>query len=138
MKFISHFHKILTLILCVLILTQCSEKNSREYVKEGLEHLNNEQYDSARKSFLKAIEKDTNNAEGYYGLGGIYNYEKNFEEAERAFKAVLKIDPTHHNAWYSLGFTYELMGKKDEAEESYKKYRSVKGKIDSLINQEKH
>ena len=138
MKFISHFHKILTLILCVLILTQCSEKNSREYVKEGLEHLNNEQYDSARKSFLKAIEKDTNNAEGYYGLGGIYNYEKNFEEAERAFKAVLKIDPTHHNALYSLGFTYELMGKKDEAEESYKKYRRLKGEIDSLINQEKH
>ena len=138
MKLISHFHKILTLILCVLILTQCSEKNSREYVKEGLEHLNNEQYDSARKSFLKAIEKDTNNAEGYYGLGGIYNYEKNFEEAERAFKAVLKIDPTHHNAWYSLGFTYELMGKKDEAEESYKKYRRLKGEIDSLINQEKH
>ena len=138
MKFTSHFHKILTLILCVLILTQCSEKNSREYVKEGLEHLNNEQYDSARKSFLKAIEKDANNAEGYYGLGGIYNYEKNFEEAERAFKAVLKIDPTHHNAWYSLGFTYELMGEKDEAEESYKKYRRLKGKIDSLINQEKH
>ena len=138
MNFIRHFHKILTLILCVLILTQCSEKNSREYVKEGLEHLNHEQYDSARKSFLKAIEKDANNAEGYYGLGGIYNYEKNFEEAERAFKAVLKIDPTHHNAWYSLGFTYELMGKKDEAEESYKKYRRLKGEIDSLINQEKH
>jgi len=138
MKFIIHFHKFLTLILCVLILTQCSEKNSREYVKEGLEQLNHEQYDSARKSFLKAIEKDSNNAEGYYGLGGIYNYEKNFGEAERAFKAVLKIDPTHHNAWYSLGFTYELMGKKDEAEESYKKYRRLKGEIDSLINQEKH
>ena len=134
MKFISHFHKILTSILFVLILTQCSEKNSREYVKEGLEHLNHEQYDSARKSFLKAIEKDANNAEGYYGLGGIYNYEKNFDEAERAFKAVLKIDPTYHNAWYSLGFTYELMGKKDDAEESYKKYRRLKGKIDSLIN----
>ena len=138
MKFISHFHKILTLTLCVLILTQCSEKNSKEYVKEGLEHLNKEQYEAARKSFLKAIEKDANNAEGYYGLGGIYNYEKNFEEAERAFKAVLKIDPTHHNAWYSLGFTYELMGKKNDAEESYKKYRRLKGKIDSLINQEKH
>ena len=138
MKFIRHFHKILTLILFVLILTQCSEKNSREYVKEGLEHLKHEQYDSARKSFLKAIEKDANNAEGYYGLGGIYNYEKKLEDAERAFKTVLKIDPTHHNAWYSLGFTYELMGKKDEAEESYKKYRRLKQKIDSLMNQEKH
>ena len=138
MKLVRHFHKILTLMLVVLILTQCSEKNSGEYVKEGLEHLNHEQYDSARKSFLKAIEKDASNVEGYYGLGGIYNYKKKFKEAERAFKMVLKIDPTHHNAWYSLGFTYELMGKKDEAEESYKKYRRLKQEIDSLMNQEKH
>lgn len=132
------FHKILTLILFVLILTQCSDKNSGEYVQEGLDHLNHEQYDSARKSFLKAIEKDTNNAEGYYGLGGIYNFQKKYKEAEQAFKSVLKIDPTHHNAWYSLGYTYELMGKKDEAEESFKKYRRLKGEIDSLMSQEKH
>lgn len=132
------FHKILTLILFVMILTQCSDKNSGEYVQEGLDHLNHEQYDSARKSFLKAIEKDTNNAEGYYGLGGIYNFQKKYKEAEQAFKSVLKIDPTHHNAWYSLGYTYELMGKKDEAEESFKKYRRLKGEIDSLMSQEKH
>ena len=131
-------HKILILILFILILTQCSDKNSGEYVQEGLEHLKHEQYDSARKSFLKAIEKDANNPEGYYGLGGIYNYQKKFEKAEQAFKSVLKIDPTHHNAWYSLGFTYELMGKKEEAEESYKKYRRLKGKMDSLMNQENH
>ena len=81
MKLVRHFHKILTLMLFVLILTQCSEKNSGEYVKEGLEHLNHEQYDSARKSFLKAIEKDASNVEGYYGLGGIYNYQKKFKEA---------------------------------------------------------
>ena len=132
------FHKILASILFVLILTQCSDKNSGEYVQEGLEHLNHEQYDSARESFLKAIENDAKNPEAYYGLGGIYNYQKKFEKAERAFKSVLKIDPTHHNAWYSLGFTYELMGKKEEAEESYKKYRRLKGKIDSLMNQENH
>lgn len=132
------FLKILTLILFVLILTQCSDKNSGEYVQEGLDHLNHEEYDSARKSFLKAIEKDPNNANGYYNLGGIYNYQKKFNEAEKAFKSVLKIDPTHHNAWYSLGFTYELMGKKDEAEESYTKYRRLKGEIDSLMSQEKH
>ena len=132
------FRKILTLILFVLILTQCSDKNSGEYVQEGLEYLNHEQYDSARESFLKAIEKDAKNPEGYYGLGGIYNYQKNFKKAEQAFKSVLKIDPIHKNAWYSLVFTYELMGKKEEAEESYKKYRRLKGKMDSLMSQEKH
>ena len=132
------FHKILPLIMFALILTQCSDKNSGEYVQEGLEYLNHEQYDSARESFLKAIEKDANNSEGYYSLGGIYNYQKKLKKAEQAFKSVLKIDPTHHNAWYSLGFTYELMGQKEKAEESYKKHHRLKEKMDSFISQEKH
>lgn len=124
--------------MLVLILTQCSDKNSAEYVQEGLDQLSKEQYNSARTSFLKAIEKDANNADSYYGLGGIYNYQKKYQDAEKAFKSVLKIDPTHHNAWYSLGYTYELMGRKDEAEESYKKHRRLKGEMDSLMNQEKN
>ena len=134
----SHFLKVMALALLVFILTQCSNKSSDEYVQEGLDYLSKEQYDSARKSFLKATEKDKNNAKGYYGLGGIYNYQKKYPEAEKAFKNVLKIDPTHQNAWYSLGYTYELMGRKDEAEESYKKYRRLKGKMDSLMSQEKN
>jgi tetratricopeptide (TPR) repeat protein len=137
MKMIRPFYKFLALILLGMILTQCSDKNSGEYVKEGLEHLNHEQYDTAKKLFLKAIEKNANNADGYYSLGGIYNYQKKFEDAEQAFKSVLKIDPTHHNAWYSLGYTYELMGKKDEAEESYKKYRRLKGEMDTIMGQKK-
>jgi tetratricopeptide (TPR) repeat protein len=135
---IRPFCKFLALILLGMILTQCSDKKSDEYVQEGLEYLNKEQYDSAQEAFLKAIEKDVNNADGYYGLGGIYNFQKKFKDAEQAFKSVLKIDPTHHNAWYSLGYTYELMGNKDESEESYKKYRRLKGEMDSLMNQEKH
>ena len=135
---IRPFYKFLALILLGMILTQCSDKNSGEYVQEGLELLKYEQYDSAQKAFLKAIEKDARNADGHYSLGGIYNYQKNFKDAEQAFKSVLKIDPTHHNAWYSLGYTYELMGKKDEAEASYKKYRRLKGKMDSLMSQKEH
>ena len=132
------FRKILSLILFVLILIQCGEKNSEEYVQEGLKYLKNEQYDSARISFLKALKKDSNNLQGYYSLGGIYNYQKKFNKAEKAFKTVLKIDPTHHNAWYSLGFTYELMNKKEKAEDSYKKYHRLKKKMDSLVSQEKY
>ena len=134
----TRFPKFLVLVILMFILTQCSDKNSDEYIQDGLDLLGKEAYDSARTSFLKAIEKDVNNTKGYYGLGGIYNYQKNYQEAEKAFQTVLKIDPTHQNAWYSLGYTYELMGRKDEAEASYKKYRRLKEKMDSLMNQEKH
>ena len=135
---IRSFPKLFALILLGMILTQCSDQKSSEYVQEGLEHLKHEEYDSAKKSFLKAIEKDANNANGYYNLGGIYNYQKQFNEAALAFKSVLKIDPTHHNAWYSLGYTYELIGKKEESEASYEKYRRLKEKMDSLVGQKKN
>jgi tetratricopeptide (TPR) repeat protein len=135
---IRFFPKFLALIFLGMILAQCSDKKSSEYIQEGLEHLKHEEYDYAKKSFLKAIEKEENNANGYYNLGGIYNYQKNFNEAEQAFKSVLKIDPTHHNAWYSLGYTYELIGKKEESEASYEKYRRLKGKMDSLVDHKKN
>ena len=53
MKLARHFHKILTLVLFVLILTQCSEKNSGEY---GFSKLN---VDSSHNIWATAL--DVNN-----------------------------------------------------------------------------
>ncbi len=131
------FLKCLALLLTGMILTQCGNKTSAEYVNEGFEYSKQEKFSDARDSFLKAIEKDPNSIEGYYGLGGIYNFEKKYDEAEKAFKSVIHLDPTHFNAWYSLGYTYELMGKKEDSEKSYEKYRRLKGKMDSILSREK-
>ncbi len=131
------FLKCFALLLMGLILAQCGEKTSTQYVLEGIEHNKHEEFDSARESFLKAIEQDPKNIDGYYGLGGIYNLEKKYVEAEKAFKSALQLDPTHYNSWYSLGYTYELMGKKEAAETSYAKYRRLKEQIDAIMNKGK-
>ena len=128
--------KFFGLLLMGMILTQCGNKSSKEYVEEGIEHTKRERFGSARESFLKAIEQDPKNVAGYYGLGGIYNLEKKYDDAEKAFKSVLQLDPAHYNAWYSLGYTYELMGKKEDAEKSYEKYHRLKGQMDSIMNKE--
>ena len=128
--------KLFTLILAGMILTQCADMSSAEYVQEGIEHSKDGQYNSAKTSFLKAIEKDPKNIDGHYGLGGIYNLEKKYDDAEKAFKSVLQLDPAHYNAWYSLGYTYELMGKKEDAEQSYEKSRRLKGKLDAIMSEE--
>ena len=120
-----------------MILTQCGNKNSKEYVQEGIEYSKQGRFSSAKESFINAIEKDPKNIEGYYGLGGIYNLEMKYDDAEKAFKSLIQLDPTHFNAWYSLGYTYELMGNKEDAEKSYEKYRRLKGKLDSIMNKEK-
>ncbi len=159
--------KCFAIILTGLILTQCGEKTSAQYVQEGIEYSKQGRYHSAGESFLKAVEKDPKNIDGHYGLGGIYNLEKKYGDAEKAFKSAIQLDPTHYNAWYSLGYTYELMGDSgcqalamlkgyekyrkaedsecqalvmflaEAAEKSYEKYRRLKGKMDSIMNKEK-
>ena len=129
--------KCLALLVTGMILTQCGEKKSAQsYVQEGIKYSNQENYNKARESFLKAVEEDPKNINGHYGLGGIYNLEKKYVDAEKAFNSAIQLDPTHYNAWYSLGYTYELMGKKEDAEKSYEKYRRLKGKVDSILNKE--
>ena len=134
---IQKFIKLLTIILVGMILTQCESKNSAEYVQEAIEYSKQGQYSNAKESYLKAIENDPKNIDGYYGLGGMYNLEKKYDDAEKAFKSALQLDPTHINAWYSLGYTYELMGKKEDSENSYEKYRRLKEELDSIMGKEK-
>lgn len=129
----NYYCRLPALLILALILPQCSEKSSRDYVEEGLQYTERQEYSKAEKAYLRAIEKDPKNADGYYGLGGIYNYYKKFDQAAEAFKKVISMDPTHFNAYYSLGYTFELMGKKEEAEKQYQTYNRLKKKMEEIL-----
>ena len=124
----------LFLTTALLILPQCSEKTSRDYVSEGIQNTKLGEYAEAMDSFLMAIRKDKKNPKAYVGLGGLYNQKKMYTEAVEVFTTALRLDPAYVDAYYSLGFTYEMMGEMEKAEEKYKKYRFLKKKLDSLIN----
>lgn len=132
------FLKLLFLLLLPVIISSCGEAENKntDHVKQGIEYTNQQKYDKAVESFLKAIEKNPKNPEGYYGLGGMYNYKKMYPDAEQAFKTAISLDPTHFNAHYSLGYTYELMGNKDASEKNYQRYRDLKKKFDALVKKE--
>lgn len=123
--------------LLTLILPQCSDKDSDDYYKEGLAHIEEQDYEEAEQAFNKAIEKSGKNPNGYYGLGGIYNYKKEYALAEKAFQTALRLDPTFVDAHYSLGYTYEQMGEKKKAEREYAIYRRLKKKMDQYMKEEK-
>ena len=130
------FLKIFFFILLPLVLAQCAEKEPDDYVKAGIEYTNQQNYDKALESFLKAIQKSPKNPEGYYGLGGIYNYKEMYHDAEQVFKIAIQLDPTHMDARYSLGYTYEMLGMKEESETEYKRYREMKKKFNSLVEKD--
>jgi tetratricopeptide (TPR) repeat protein len=122
--------------LLALILPQCTDKDSADYYKEGLSHIEAQDYESAERAFQSAIDKDPKNPNGYYGLGGIHNYRKKYDLAEKAFKAALRIDPTYVDAHFSLGYAYEQMGQKEKSEKEYAIYRRLKKKMEQFMNEE--
>jgi len=132
------FLKLIFLLLLPFFIAYCgdAENKTADPYKQGIEYTNQQKYDKAVESFLKAIEQSPKNPEGYYGLGGIYNYKKMYPDAEQAFKTAITLDPTHYNAHYSLGYTYELMGRKEESEKEYHRYRDLKKKFDALAKED--
>lgn len=125
------------LSVLALILPQCSDKNSDDYYKEGLTHIETQDYESAELAFQNAIDKNPKNPNGHYGLGGIHNYNKKYDLAEKAFLTTLRIDPTFVDAHYSLGYTYEQMGQKEKSDKEYAIYRRLKKKMDRFMKEEK-
>ncbi|MFQ5673650.1 MAG: tetratricopeptide repeat protein [Nitrospinales bacterium] len=118
----------------LLILPQCVEKTSNDYVQEGIANSRDGNYAQAMESFLMAIEADKKNPQAYVGLGGIYNQKKMYDRAVEVFNTALRIDPTYVDAYYSLGYSYEMMGDMEQAEKRYRKYRSLKKRLDDLVN----
>jgi Tfp pilus assembly protein PilF len=132
-------YKILLLTVyafALLILPQCTEKRSVDFVQEGIGYTNREDYEKAIESFLLAIEKDPKNAKAWFALGGIYNFKKQYEKALEAFKSAINLDPAYHDAYYSLGYTYEILGKKDESEEAFRKQKDLKARLDAYVKKE--
>jgi tetratricopeptide (TPR) repeat protein len=131
---LKYIYRLPALLLFLLILPQCAEKSSSDYVKEGYQYIEQQEYRKAENSFLNAIEKDPGNADGFYGLGGIHNNNKKYDKAIEAFKKVLTLDPTHYNAYYSLGYSHEQIGDKKEAEKNYSTFKRLKKKMEKILN----
>ena len=136
MPTLNLLYRLPTLLIFLLILPQCAEKSSSDYVKEGYQYIEQQEYSKAENSFLNAIEKDPGNADGFYGLGGILNNNKKYDKAIEAFQKVLTLDPTHYNAYYSLGYSQEQMGDKKEAEKNYQTFKRLKKKMEKILNED--
>jgi len=122
----------LLLLALILILPQCSTKSRDEYVREGLAHIEKENYQAAEHAFRRAIEADPKHADGYYHLGSIYNVRKQYPEAEAQFKKAVRLDPTHYDAHFSLAYALEQQGRQEQADKEYAAYRRLKKMSDRL------
>ncbi|CCQ89981.1 hypothetical protein NITGR_20016 [Nitrospina gracilis 3/211] len=136
MRTVTRICQLSALLLLLAILPQCTDKKSNEYVKEGLNHIEAQDFGRAELSFKQALEKNPKNAEAHYGLGGVYNFQGRYEEAKESFQLALRYDPAHMDAHYSLGYTYEQMGDLDKAQKEFTTYKRLKKRYDQFMKDE--
>ena len=97
-------------------------KSSKAYTKRGVRYMWKQDFISAEKDFLMALEIDPNNAEAHDDLGVIYARKKDYQKAVTHFSATASIDPScakaHHNLAISLYLTSQdenALGMVDQA-----------------------
>ena len=90
----------------------------------------------AKEAFNEAIKQNPRNAKAYFGLGGIYNMEKDHAKAIKLFQKAVALDPTYVDAHYGLAFTYEIIGEKEKAAKEYARHKELKTKLDHFMQKE--
>jgi Flp pilus assembly protein TadD len=77
-------------------------------------------YMDADKWLTRSLERNPQNAEGWYYLGRTKYNENRFEEAVRAFEQSLRLAPANVKSEDNLGLCYAALGRTDEAIAAYR------------------
>jgi len=75
------------------------------------------------ETYKQEVEKNPDDAQAHYNLGGAYYYTyflENYKKAIESYKQAIRIDPDHADFHVSLGFVYNRLGKYEEAIAAYK------------------
>lgn len=97
----------MVICLALWIFSGCvSEKNvATEFNDSGLQHFNEEDYESAIKDFENALLTEEN-AVFYYNKGMALKNNGNEKEAIEAFEKATELDPELGEAYYNIGLIY--------------------------------
>jgi tetratricopeptide (TPR) repeat protein len=102
--------------------------DSRVYYKQGNAYYDQQKFDLAIGSYLRAVNLDPQNKFAQNNLGVVYMEKGDYAKAVQRFKKVLEIDPNYDMAVLNLGIIYdEHLADKDQALKYYDQYLTLKG-----------
>lgn len=106
-------------------------QNKQVLYAKGMFEQENERYNDAMKTYLKALEYHPNFREAHYNLGYVNMfYLKTYRQALPYFTDAIKVDPNYFEAYYNRGYCFELMGDINNAAKDYRKALSIKPDYD--------
>jgi len=86
---------------------QPTEDLSEDYYQQGMDALNNGDYDSAIEFFNLMLELDPDDGEAYLGRGRSYGSQGQFDLAIEDLSRAIEIDPDSFFAYVIRGFAYD-------------------------------
>lgn len=90
-----------------------------DYNEQGIEALQNKQYEQAIEAFLKAIDEHPEEAVGYINIGNVFGSIGEVEKAERFFQKAITLDEEAGTALYGLANLYYNEERYKEAAKLY-------------------
>ncbi|MGM0611943.1 MAG: tetratricopeptide repeat protein [Bacteroidota bacterium] len=110
--------KIIIVSIAIFALASCTnqEEKAKESFRQGLKHLENNQYDAALSKINEAIEYKDDDPRFFFYRGNIYLNKKNYPKAIQEYEQAIKIDSTYADAWLNKGNAiFYKTGNKDTA-----------------------
>ena len=91
----------------------------QEIFNKAVKLRSNKHYEEAEEMFLKLIEIDPLDKDGYYNLAVIQKKLQNYSASEENFLKAVSLDPKDKQAFFGLGLCFYAQKKYNEAEKSY-------------------
>ena len=103
---------LLLLVLSLALLTGCQNRAWQAHVhnERGLRHLEQKQYEEARKAFEKCVTLEYRSEIPVFNLGNTYFAQDDYSQAHIMFEKALLLDPEMSQAFYNDGFTFYRWG----------------------------
>lgn len=117
-----HPYCLVCLALPVLLLTGCEttspptiytpepyitpEPSARDFYEQGRERYDRADYQGALDDFKRAVDRNPDYAEAYFGMGNAYRKLNANEQAIRAYQDCLRIQPHHADAHLNVGLLF--------------------------------
>ncbi|MDF4203800.1 tetratricopeptide repeat protein [Maribacter sp. SA7] len=112
----------ITALFLFSFLSLFSQNNLEDYVKEGIEHHDNGDYDNAIASYSKALDVDPKSTLAHYEMSLSYFSKGNYEEAVKYSDFVLKQNEDYLlEATLTKGSSLDMLGKTKESIKLFEK-----------------
>ncbi len=104
---------IIVIIISLSVLS-CSnstepEKSAKDYAEEGWKSFDEQDYESAEKSFAEALKLDGKSADAYAGSGWSIAYQKRYSEAVSQWRSGIYKDAANADIYAGLTVVYQAL-----------------------------